>query len=113
VAFVAFLPKPARVWGLPDPATWPLVAMDAMVGAVVSLSKRLAQDATFYAPFVQQIWRAIEALESVPRAVWVVARTPEAQVAGAVVFIVAVAAWLTLRPSRTRERGIGHACLSF
>jgi anti-sigma factor RsiW len=112
VGVVAILPRLARAWGLPDPATWPLAVLNGVVEGAVSLSKGLARDAAFYSPILRQVWQAILTLESVPRAALVTLRTPEAQLVGAVLITLGGAIYFALRPSRTHERGIGHACLS-
>jgi anti-sigma factor RsiW len=112
VGVVAILPRLAKAWGLPDPATWPLGVLNGMVGGVVSVSKGLARDAAFYSPILHQVWQAILALESVPRAALLTLRTSEAQMVGAILITLGGAIYFALRPSRTHERGIGHACLS-
>jgi hypothetical protein len=43
---------------------------------------------------------------------WITMRTPEAQGSFAVAIALGIALYLMLRPSRTREGGVGHACLS-
>lgn len=109
---IAVLPKLARQWGLPDPGTWPFAVLSAALEGIASLSKRLALDATFYAPFAKQVWLALQALESVPRAALLSLRTTEAQAVGVLLLTLGGAIYFALRPSRTHEGGIGHACLS-
>ena len=106
------LPKLARQWGLPDPGTWPFAALNAVLEGVASLSKRFALDVTFYAPFAKQVWLAVQTLESVPRAALLTLRTTEAQAVGVLLLTLGGAIYFALRPSRTHEGGIGHACLS-
>jgi hypothetical protein len=67
---------------------------------------------TFYEPLARQVWTAVSALGALPRAALVTLRTTEAQLMVAVAITLGVALYLALRPSRTREGGIGHACLS-
>ena len=112
VGLVAHLPELARQWGLPDPATWPVLALRGVLGAIVAVTKRLALDITFYEPLARQLWLAISALGSLPRAALLTLRTTEAQATVAVAITLGVALYLALRPSRTREGGVGHACLS-
>jgi hypothetical protein len=108
IGLVALLPRIARLLHLPDPAGWPHAALSG----IVSLSKGLARDVAFYLPFLRPIGQAVLALESLPRAVLLSLRTPEAQMAGVVLVTLGGALYFALRPSRTHERGIGHACLS-
>ena len=112
VGLIAYLPDLARQWRLPDPATWPVFALRSILDGIVSLAKRLALDVTFYQPFARQVLLAISALEPLPRAALLLIRTTEAQATVAVAVTLGVALYLALRPSRTREGGVGHACLS-
>ena len=112
VGLVAHLPELARQWGLPDPATWPVLALRTLLDGIISLAKRLAVDATFYEPLARHVWLAVSALESLPRVAMLALRTSEAQIMVAVAITLGVVLYLALRPSRTREGGIGHACLS-
>ncbi len=112
VGLVAHLPDLARQWGLPEPATWPVLALRSILDVIVSMVKRLALDVTFYEPFARQVWLAISALETLPRAALLMLRTTEAQATVAVAITLGVALYVALRPSRTREGGVGHACLS-
>jgi len=112
VGLVAHLPDLARQWGLPEPATWPVLALRTILDGIVSVAKRLALDVTFYEPLVRQVWLAISTLGALPRAALLTLRTTEAQATVAVAITLGIALYLVLRPSRTREGGIGHACLS-
>ena len=112
VGLVAHLPDLARQWGLPEPATWPVLALRTILHGIVSVAKRLALDVTFYEPLVRQVWLAISTLGALPRAALLTLRTTEAQATVAVAITLGIALYLVLRPSRTREGGIGHACLS-
>ena len=112
VGLVAYAPRIARALQLPEPATWPWLAVQALLNGIVSLAKRLAVDVTFYEPIARQVWLAVSALGTLPRAALLTMRTTEAQVVVAVALTVGVALYLTLRPSRTHEGGVGHACLS-
>ncbi len=112
VGLIAYLPRIARHLGLPEPATWPVLALQAVLDGAVALTKRLALDVTFYEPIARQVWLAVSALGTLPRVALLTLRTTEAQVILAVALTLGVAFYLTLRPSRTHEGGVGHACLS-
>jgi anti-sigma factor RsiW len=112
VALLANLPRLTRPLGLPDPSAWALPALDSFIRAATSLSKGIANEVTFYEPIARQVWIAAQSLKSIPRAVLVSLRTPEVQVAGAIVITLGLALYLALRPSRSHERGVGHVCLS-
>jgi hypothetical protein len=112
VGLIAHLPALARQWGLPDPATWPVVGLRTALDGVISVAKRLAGDAAFYEPLARKPLVAVSALETLPRVALLALRTPEAQFMVVVTISLGVALFLALRPSRTREGGIGHACLS-
>lgn len=112
VGLVAYAPRIARALQLPEPATWPWLAVQAVIRGIVSLAKQLAVDLTFYEPIARQVWVALTALETFPRAALLTMRTTEAQLIVAVALTVGVALYFTLRPSRTHEGGVGHACLS-
>lgn len=112
VGLLANLPRLAKTLGLPDPSTWPLSALDSIIRATTSLSKSVANEVAFYEPIARQVWIAAQSLKSVPRAVFVSLRTPELQVAGAVLITLGIALYLVLRRSRVHERSVGHVCLS-
>jgi len=73
---------------------------------------RASASATFWEPIARRLWSALQTLEAVPRALWITLQTPQAQGALAVAFTLGIALYFVLRPSRTREGGVGHACLS-
>lgn len=110
--FVAALPGLARQWGLPDPTTWPLVAVRAVLDGIVTLTKGAALEATVWEPIARRLFSAVQTLEAVPRALWITLQTAEAQMALLVTVSLCIGLYLALRPSRTREGGVGHACLS-
>ena len=112
IGLVAVLPKIAKALGLPDPLTWPVLAVRALLEVVVAVSKRLALDVVFWEPIARRIWTSFTALESIPRAVFLSFQTPEVQLAGAVLITLGVAIFWALRPSRTHEGGVGHVCLT-
>ena len=112
VGLIAHLPELVRQWGLAEPATWPVLALRTALDGIVSVVKRLALDVTFYEPLARQLWLAVSALGTLPRALLLTLRTSEAQLMVVVAITLGVALYLALRPSRTREGGIGHACLS-
>lgn len=112
VGVVAALPAIAKQWGLPDPTTWPLVAVRALLDGIVALTKGAALEAAVWEPIARRLVTAIQTLEAVPRALWITVQTPQAQGALVVTITLGVALFFVLRPSRTREGGVGHACLS-
>jgi hypothetical protein len=80
--------------------------------AAAGVPKRFALDLAFYQPIVQQIWSGLAALGHVPKAALLLLRQPEAQSAGAIALVLGLALYFALRPSRSHERGVGHACFS-
>ena len=112
VGGLVFWPKIAKQWGLPDPASALVRALDVGVEGLVAIPKRIAVDLTFYEPIARQLLRSMEALAAIPHAVLVSLRSPEAQATGLVLLTLGVALYLLLRPSRRQEGGIGHACLA-
>lgn len=112
IGLIAYAPRLSRTFHLPDPATWPWLLCQTAINAVVSVTKRLAVDVTFYQPIAKQLLLAVSALGALPRAALLTMRTTEAQAVVAVAFTLGVALYFTLRPSRTHEGGVGHACLS-
>ena len=105
-------PRIAKLWGLPDPASALVRALDTGVEGLVAIPKRIALDLTFYEPIARQFLRSMEGLAAIPHAVVLSLRSPEAQATGLVLLTLGVALYLVLRPSRRREGGIGHACLA-
>ena len=112
IGLVSALPGLARQWGLPDPTTWPLVAARSLLDGIVALTKGAALEATLWEPIARRIWTAVQSLGAVPRALWTTLQTQEAQLALVMAVTLGIALYLVLRPSRTREGGVGHACLS-
>lgn len=112
VGLFAFWPRLWNQLGLPDPVALLASGMGGAIEFLVAAPKRLAMDVAFYEPIARQVWLALASLSAIPRAMLVVLRTPEAQVTGAVLLTLGVAFYLILRPSRSDERGIGHACLA-
>ncbi len=109
---LVFWPSLAKQWGLPDPASALVRALDTGVEGMIAVPKRIAVDLTFYEPIARQFLRSMEALATIPRAAFVSLRSPEAQATGLVLLTLGVALYLILRPSRRQEGGIGHACLA-
>lgn len=112
VGVIAFWPRIADQFGLPKSAAWLADGLNVALDLVVAAPKRLAMDLAFYEPIARQIWLAVSALSSIPRAALLALRTPEAQLTGIALLTLGVAFYWFLRPSRRHERGIGHACLS-
>jgi hypothetical protein len=112
VGIIANLSRIAGALGLVDPYLWLVSAIDASITGVVSASKWLGNEIAFYVPLLKQIWIALQALKTIPRAVIVLLRTPEVQVAGAILITLGLALYIMLRPSRRNEGSVGHVCLS-
>ena len=112
VGGIAFWPRLSAQFGLNHAGLWLASGLGAGLDLVVAAPKRLAMDVTFYEPIARQIWIAVSSLSSIPRAALLALRTPEAQATGITLLTLGVAFYLILRPSRSHERGIGHACLS-
>lgn len=112
VGFLAVLPRIAKGFGLPDPLTWPVLAIRTVVDGVVSISKRLALDVIFWEPIARRVWASLQALESLPRAALLSLQTPEVQLTGVVLVSLGIAIFLALKPSRTHEGGVGHVCIT-
>ncbi|HEU4333590.1 MAG TPA: zf-HC2 domain-containing protein [Candidatus Eisenbacteria bacterium] len=109
---IAFWPRLAKLWGLPDPASALAGGLDSMVEGLIAIPKRIAVDVAFYEPIARQVVRSMDGLAALPRAVLVSLRSPEAQAAGLMLLTLGVALYLLLRPSRRKEGGMGHACLA-
>jgi hypothetical protein len=112
VGILANLPRIAKTLGISDPYVWLVSAIDASISGLASGSKWLANEMTFYVPLANQIWVALEALKTIPRAVFVSLKTPEVQVAGAILITLGLALYILLKPSRRHEGSVGHVCLS-
>lgn len=109
---LVFWPTIAKQWGLPDPATTFVRALDKGVEGLVAIPKQIALDLAFWEPIGRQIVGSMNGLAAIPRAVFVSLRSPEALATGLVLLTLGVALYLLLRPSRRQEGGIGHACLA-
>ena len=112
VGAIAFWPRISAELGMSRPVTWLAGGLNGFLDLVVAAPKRLAMDVTFYEPIARQIWLAVTSLSSLPRAALLALRAPEAQATGLALLTLGVALYWILRPSRSHERGIGHACLS-
>jgi anti-sigma factor RsiW len=111
VGIIANLPRITRALGLGDPTSWPASALHGAVAALAGLPKRFALDVAFYEPIVRQVVLAFHKLEAIPRAGLLALRAPEIQMAGVVALTLGLALTWLLRPSRSHERGVGHARL--
>jgi anti-sigma factor RsiW len=111
VALLSNLTRMANALGIPDPFVWIVSAIDHSISAVTAGSKWLASEIAFYVPLARQLWLATQSLRTLPRAAIVLLRTPEVQVAGALLITLGLALYILLRPSR-HERSVGHVCLS-
>jgi putative zinc finger protein len=111
VVLLTNLARLASTLGLPDPYVWIVSAVDHSISTVTAGFKWLASEIAFYVPLARQLWLATQALKPIPRAAIVLLRTPEVQVAGALLITLGLALYILLRPSR-HERSVGHVCLS-
>jgi anti-sigma factor RsiW len=112
VGAIASLPR-LLAW---EPAARALTSLLNGLGpffsGVAALPKQFALDVAFYKPIVQQVWTGLTALGHLPKAAFLLLRQPEAQAAGAIALFLGLALYFVLRPSRSHERGVGHACFS-
>ena len=112
IGLIATYPRLAAHFGLPGAGTAFSRWLTAAVDFIVALPKQAAAEVTFYGPFARQVWLAFHALAPIPRAALVVLQSADVQIAGAFLLTLGVAIYWILRPSRSHERGIGHACLA-
>ncbi|HMI30886.1 MAG TPA: zf-HC2 domain-containing protein [Candidatus Limnocylindrales bacterium] len=112
VALLANLTRIADALRIPDPFVWVVSAIDNSISALTAASKWLGNEIAFYEPLARQLWLAMQALKTLPRAAIVSLRTPEVQVAGAIFITLGLALYILLRPSRRHEGSVGHVCLS-
>ncbi len=112
VALLTNLTRIAGALGIPDPYVWIVSGINSSISTITAGSKWLANEMAFYVPLARQIWLAMEALKTIPRAAIVSLRTPEVQVAGAILITLGLALYVLLRPSRRHEGSVGHVCLS-
>ena len=112
VGLLANLGRIARALGIPDPYVGLASVLDHSIATISTGMKWLGEEIAIYVPLVRQLWLATQALETIPRAAIVTLRTPEAQVAGALLITLGLALFILLRPSRRHEGSVGHVCLS-
>lgn len=112
VGLLAFYPRLAVMFGLPTAGQAITGAVGAFVSVAVALPKYLAAEVSFYGPLMRQIGLAFQTLTALPKAGLIVLQSPDAQTAGVILLTLGVAIFWILRPSRSHERGIGHACLA-
>ena len=112
VGILANLSRISSGLGLPDPNVWLVSAIDRSISGMTSVLKGVAGGIAVYVPLLNQIWIALQALRTLPRAVIVSLRTPEIQIAGAILITLGLALYIMLRPSRRNEGSVGHVCLS-
>jgi anti-sigma factor RsiW len=112
VVLITNLTRIATALGIPDPYVWIVSAVHSTTSALTSGSKWLGNEIAFYVPLMRQLWLATHALKTIPRAAIVSLRTPEVQVAGAILITLGLALYILLRPSRRHEGSVGHVCLS-
>jgi anti-sigma factor RsiW len=112
VGLLALYTRFAAELGLPSFAPAITRFIGGAVDLLIAIPKQLASDLAFYGPLARQVWIAFQALAALPRAALVVLQSPDVQMAGALLLTLGVAIYWILRPSRSHERGIGHACLA-
>ncbi len=112
VGILANLSRISSGLGLPDPNVWLVSAIDRSISGMTSMLKGIAGGIAVYVPLLNQIWIALQALRTLPRAAIVSLRTPEIQIAGAILIALGLALYIMLRPSRRNEGSVGHVCLS-
>jgi len=112
VGLLALYPRLAVQFGLPSAGSAIARVVGGAVDLLVAVPKALAGEVTFYGPLAHQVWLAFQALAALPRAAIVVMQSPDARIAGVLLLTLGVAIYWILRPSRSHERGIGHACLA-
>jgi anti-sigma factor RsiW len=112
VGVLAFYPRLAAQFGLPTGASAIARFIGGVVDLVIAVPKQLANEVTFYGPLARQVWLAFQTLAALPKAALVVLQSPDVQMAGALLLTLGAAIYWILRPSRSHERGIGHACLA-
>jgi len=112
VGILANLARIAKGLGIPDPYVWLVSGIDHSISGITSVLKWLAGEIAVYVPLLNRIWVAVQALRTLPRAAIVSLRTPEVQIAGAILVTLGLALYIMLRPSRRNEGSVGHVCLS-
>jgi len=112
VGLLALYPRLAAHFGLPSAGSALARSVGGVIDLLVAVPKHVADEATFYGPMARQIWLAFHTLAAVPRAALVVLQSPDVRTAGVLLLTLGVAIYWILRPSRSHERGIGHACLA-
>jgi hypothetical protein len=112
VGLLAFYPRFAAQFGLPSAASAIARFIGGVVDVLITAPKQLANEITFYFPMARQVGLAFQSLAALPKAAVVVLQSPDVQLAGVLLLTLGAAIYWILRPSRTHERGIGHACLA-
>jgi hypothetical protein len=112
VGLLAFYPRIAAQFGLPSVASAIARFIGGAVDIAITVPKQLANELTFYGPLTRQLWIAFQSLAALPKAALLVLQSPDVQMAGVLLLTLGAAIYWILRPSRSHERGIGHACLA-
>jgi anti-sigma factor RsiW len=110
VALLVNLTRVAKALGISDPSVVLVSTVNHALSSLAAGTKWLGQEVTLYVPLAKQLWLATLTLRTVPRTALVLLRTPEVQVAGALLLTVGLALYLLLRSRH--ERSVGHVCLS-
>jgi anti-sigma factor RsiW len=112
VGLLLSLPRLLHLGPVAGAAQWLTSALGQVLSSVAAAPKRIAVDVTFYQPIAHQVWSSLQALGTLPRVALVLLRQPEIQSALAIALFLGLAIYFVLRPSRSQERGVGHACFS-
>ncbi len=112
IGLLLLLPRLLQLEPTARAAAWLTSTLGYLLSSVIAAPKRIAVDVTFYQPIAHQVWSSLEAFGALPRVVLVLLRQPEAQTALAIALFLGLAMYFVLRPSRSQERGVGHACYS-
>ena len=112
VGLLALYPRLVAQFGLPSAASAIARFIGGAVDVLTTVPKQLANEVAFYFPMVRQVGLAFQSLAALPKAALLVLQSPDVQLAGVLLLTLGAAIYWILRPSRTHERGIGHACLA-
>ena len=112
IGLLLSLPRLLHLGPVAGASGWLASTLGHLLSSVAATPKRIAVDVTFYQPILHQVWSALQVLGALPRVALVLLRQPEAQTSLAIALFLGLAMYFVLRPSRSQERGVGHACYS-
>lgn len=112
IALLVSLPRLLHVGPVARALAGLTPALGSALSSFIAWPKRFAFDVAFYQPIAHQIWSALQALGAIPRVALVLLRQPETQTTLAIAVSLGLAMYFVLRPSRSHERGVGHAFYS-